>query len=71
MGYVAYLYSSLKFNFQRAKQDEMGKISPFFYKVLEKSKIRTLYEGSVFNMIWNMMQPDPEARITFGRRYLQ
>ena len=55
MGYVAYLYSSLKFNFQRAKPDEMAKLSPFFYKVLEKSKIRTLYDGPVFQTIWNMM----------------
>ena len=61
-GYVAYLISSLKFNFQRIKTSDLKKLSPNFFKVLEKSKIRTIYEGPIFQTIWNMMQPEPETR---------
>lgn len=43
----------------------MAKLSPEFYKVLEKSKIRDSFEGVVFNNIWNMMQPVPEDRASW------
>lgn len=65
-GYVGYLMSSLKFNFQRAKSTEMKKLSEFFYKVLEKSKIRVLFKGAIFDTIWVMMQPAPELRASWS-----
>ena len=65
-GYIAYLLTSLKFNFQRIKPHEMKKLSPFFYKVLEKSKIRTIYSGPVFDIIWDMMQPNPDVRCSWS-----
>lgn len=43
----------------------MAKLSPEFYKVLEKSKIRDIFDGVVFNTIWNMMQPVPEDRASW------
>lgn len=61
-GYVGYLFSSLKFNFQRADDENVEKISTEFYKVLEKSKIRQEYDGVIFQTIWNMMQPAAEDR---------
>lgn len=64
-GYVAYLFTSLKFNFQRASADIVAKLAPEFYKVLEKSKIRDSFEGVVFNSIWNMLQPVPEDRASW------
>lgn len=64
---MAYLLTGLKFNFQRVKPDEMAKLSPHFYKVLEKSKIRSIYDGSIFEIIWDMMQPNPTARCSWSR----
>ena len=63
---MAYLLASLKFNFQRVKPDEMMRLSPFFYKVLEKSKIRSIYEGTIFEIIWDMMQPNPTVRCSWS-----
>lgn len=64
-GYLLYLLTSLKFNFQRAKPQDMEKLSPFFYKVLENSKIRTNYPGAVFQSIWIMMQPESDQRASW------
>ena len=58
--------SSLKFNFQRAKQSDMEKLSPFFFKILENSKIRSNYPGAVFNSVWIMMQPESDQRATWA-----
>lgn len=61
-GYVGYLLSSLKFNFQRAEGEAAERLSNEFFKVLEKSKIRQTYDGVVYQNIWNMMQPNAEER---------
>ena len=40
-------------------------ISPNFYKVLEKSKITKLYEGTIFDLILEMTHVDPKYRPSF------
>lgn len=65
-GYVFYLLTSLKFNFQRANVKELEQLSMYFNKVLERSKIRTLFQGPIFDTIYNLLQSEPEKRLTFG-----
>lgn len=66
IGYLAYLFGALKFNFQRKDPADLETLAPNFYKVLEKSKIRSLFPKYLFDTIFNMLQPDSTARATWG-----